>query len=230
MTRPTTPSSKDHRTCARPTPSAFQLSKMPAAVLPPPKRVLADSTKAHRNTNPTVPSTNTAKRRKLENGSSPSKRLKVSQNGKGPTSSQPKSQFETETLEKLTQDITGLKENNSEKDQQWERPGLGDFDEKRDALVFQQIEAEEGTLHGGKTTVKLFGVTEVSCMKLGIPDIADSVAARRATLFSFMSPTSYITFTLPLRFRLQRQTQRVSRYTSRRSSRSINPLYILYRW
>ncbi len=138
---------------------------MPAAVLPPTKRVLADTTKAHRNANPTAPSPNTAKRRKLENGSSPSKRFKVSQNGKGPGSSQPKSQFEMETLEKLTQDISGLKQNNSEKDQQWDRPGLGDFDENRDALVFQQIEAEEGTLHGGRTTIKLFGVTEVRIYK-----------------------------------------------------------------
>ncbi len=70
-----------------------------------------------------------------------------------------------ETLEKLTQDISGLKQNNSEKDQQWDRPGLGDFDENRDALVFQQIEAEEGTLHGGRTTIKLFGVTEVRIYK-----------------------------------------------------------------
>ncbi len=75
-------------------------------------------------------------------------------------SSQP-SHFESEVLEKMTQEMNGLKENNSEKDQQWERPSLKDFDAKRDGLVFQQIEAEEGTLHGGKATVKLFGVTEV---------------------------------------------------------------------
>lgn len=146
---------------------------MPAAVLPPPRRVLADSTKAHRNANITIPSPNTTKRRKLENGSSPSKRLKLSRNSKGPNSSQPKSQFETETLEKLTQDISGLKQKNSEKDQQWERPGLEDFDEKRDALVFQQIEAEEGTLHGGRTTIKLFGVTEVRIAKHSEPEDAD---------------------------------------------------------
>ena len=131
---------------------------MPAATLPPPRGPLADSTNSHRNINPTP---NAAKRRKLENASSPSKRLRTSQpNSKGLGSSQPKSQFETETLEKLTQDITGLKQKNSEKDQQWERPGLEDFDEERDTLCFQQIEAEEGTLHGGRTTVKLFGVTE----------------------------------------------------------------------
>ncbi|KAF6231879.1 hypothetical protein HO173_009962 [Letharia columbiana] len=133
---------------------------MPVATLPPPKRALADSTKAHRNVNPTISSPNTAKRRKIEVGSSPSKKLKLSQNGLKNGSSQPKSQFEEEYLEKLTQDISGLKQQNSEKDQQWDRPSLDDFDEERDSLCFQQIEAEEGTLHGGRTTVKLFGVTE----------------------------------------------------------------------
>ena len=61
----------------------------------------------------------------------------------------------------MTQDLAGLKKNNSEKDQQWTRPSLADFDSDRDNLCFQQIECEEGTLHGGKATVKLFGVTEV---------------------------------------------------------------------
>ena len=134
---------------------------MPVATLPPPKRALADSTKAHRNVNPTILSPKTAKRRKIEVGSSPSKKLKLSQNSLKNGSSQPKSQFEEEYLEKLTQDISGLKQQNSEKDQQWDRPSLDDFDEERDSLCFQQIEAEEGTLHGGRTTVKLFGVTEV---------------------------------------------------------------------
>ena len=76
-------------------------------------------------------------------------------------SSQPKSQFEEEVLEKLTQDVSGLKQKNSEKDQQWNRPPLDDFDESKDNVCFQQIDIEEGTLHGGKTTLKLFGVTEV---------------------------------------------------------------------
>ena len=135
---------------------------MPVATLPPPpKRVLADSTKAHRNVNPIKHSPNTAKRRKIDLASSPSKKLKLSQNSLKNASSQPKSQFEEEYLEKLTQDISGLKQQNSEKDQQWDRPSLDDFDEKRDSLCFQQIEAEEGTLPGGRTTVKLFGVTEV---------------------------------------------------------------------
>ncbi|CAF9940753.1 DNA-directed DNA polymerase delta [Imshaugia aleurites] len=133
---------------------------MPVATLPPPKRALADSTKARRNVNPTIPSPNSAKRRKIEVGSSPSKKLKLSQNNFKNGSSQPKSQFEEEYLEKLTQDISGLKQQNSEKDQQWDRPSLDDFDEDRDSLCFQQIEAEEGTLHGGRTTIKLFGVTE----------------------------------------------------------------------
>lgn len=75
-------------------------------------------------------------------------------------SSQPKSQFETEVLEKMTQDISGLKKSNAEKDQQWERPSLDDFDPKRDNLRFQSIDVEEGTLHGGKVTLKMFGVSE----------------------------------------------------------------------
>ena len=140
------------------------LPNMPAATLQPQKRVLADSTKAHRNANPTLPSPSAAKRRKIETGSSPSKKLKLSQNGVKMGSSQPKSQFEEEVLEKLTQDISGLKQQNSEKDQQWDRPSLQDFDEDRENLCFQQIEAEEGTLHGGRTTVKLFGVTEASLL------------------------------------------------------------------
>ena len=134
---------------------------MPIATLPPRKQVLADSTKAHVNPKAKLPSPSTAKRRKVEIGSSPSKRLKLSQNGIKTGSSQPKSQFEEEVLEKLTQDISGLKQQNSEKDQQWERPGLQDFDAGKDCLCFQQIDAEESTLHGGKTTIKLFGVTEV---------------------------------------------------------------------
>lgn len=61
----------------------------------------------------------------------------------------------------MTQDMAGLKKNNSEKDQEWQRPALIDFKPERDNLCFQQIDAEEGTLNGGKATVKFFGVTEV---------------------------------------------------------------------
>ena len=140
---------------------------MPAVVLQPQKRVLGDSTKIHRNINHALPSPNPAKRRKLDIGSSPA--TKISRNGVNGKlgSSQPKSQFEEEVLEKLTQDISGLKQSNSEKDQQWDRPSLNDFDEKRDNLCFQQIDAEEGTIHGGRTTVKLFGVAEASCILSG---------------------------------------------------------------
>lgn len=140
----------------------IRTTKMPAATLAPSKRVLGDSTRAYRNVNNTLPSPSAAKKRKLDVGSSPAK-LKLGQKGTHGKlgSSQPKSQFEEEVLEKLTQDISGLKQNNSEKDQLWERPSLKDFDEKRDELCFQQIEAEEGTLHGGRTCIKLFGVTEV---------------------------------------------------------------------
>lgn len=129
----------------------------------PQKRILGEATNTHRNI-PSSPAS--AKKRKLESvASSPAARFKSSQNGlKGKLgSSQPKSQFESEVLEKMTQDLEGLKRNNAEKDQQWARPSLGSFDPETDNLIFQQIEAEEGTLHGGgKATVKLFGVTEAS--------------------------------------------------------------------
>jgi DNA polymerase delta subunit 1 len=127
----------------------------------PQKRILGDSTNTRRNI-PSSPAS--GKKRKLEALSSPVARFKSSQNGPNgkPGSSQP-SQFESEVLEKMTQDMAGLKKNNSEKDQQWSRPPLVDFKPERDNLCFQQIDAEEGTLHGGKATVKFFGVTEVKC-------------------------------------------------------------------
>jgi DNA polymerase delta subunit 1 len=118
------------------------------------KRVLTETTNT-RNHVKVEP--NSAKKRKLD---TPAFRRP----GTGPNglpASQPKSKFETEVLEKLSQDIDGLKKQNQEKDQQWARPALDDFNPTRDNLIFQQIECEEGSLHGGKTTVKLFGVTEV---------------------------------------------------------------------
>lgn len=141
---------------------------MPAlASQPPQKRVLMDTTNTAHHV---VGSPLSSKKRKL-NGSQPNGHFTSSPAGhngiKGKLgSSQPKSQFETEVLEKMTQDISDLKESNSEKDQQWERPGLDDFDDKRDSLCFQQIEVEEGTLHGGEVTLKLFGVSEVGITKV----------------------------------------------------------------
>ena len=126
----------------------------------PQKRILGDSTNARRNI-PSSPAS--AKKRKLEPFSSPAARFKSSQNGpKGKVGSSQPSHFESEVLEKMTQDMAGLKKSNSEKDQEWARPGLGDFNSQTDNLCFQQIEAEEGTFNHGKATVKLFGVTEAS--------------------------------------------------------------------
>lgn len=127
-----------------------------STVAKPQKRVLIDTTNtAHVNSPPS------AKKRKL-NGSGPFSSSQAGSNGfrNRMGSSQPKSHFESEVLEKMTQDISVLKHNNQEKDQQWDRPSLDDFDEKRDSLCFQQIEVEEGTLHGGKMTLKMFGVSE----------------------------------------------------------------------
>lgn len=134
---------------------------MAAAVATPRREVLGDTTNTRRNL---VQPLNSGKKRHHDGSpvqtlKAPSRKFNAA-NALG--SSQPKSQFESEVLEKLTQDIGGLKQKNTERDQQWARPPLDDFDEKTQSLCFQQIEAEEGTLHGGKTTVKLFGTTEVS--------------------------------------------------------------------
>jgi DNA polymerase delta subunit 1 len=133
---------------------------MPSATLPK-KRVFGEASSARRNI---VSAPVSSKKRRLENPpSSPAVRFNSSQNdGKGKlASSQQKSTFETEVLERMSQDISDLKQNNTEKDQIWNRPPLPkEFDPENDSLCFQAIEAEEGTLGGGQATVKLFGVTE----------------------------------------------------------------------
>jgi DNA polymerase delta subunit 1 len=135
---------------------------MPGRVKSNTKRALADPSNAVQN-GTSAKSPQSAKKRKLNKDASSFSSSQAAPNGSNGKygSSQHKSQFESEVLEKITQDLPGLKQINGETDQQWERPGLDDFDEKRDSLCFQQIECEEGTLHGGKATLKLFGVTEV---------------------------------------------------------------------
>jgi hypothetical protein len=136
----------------------LRFSIMTSSLLPQ-KRVFGEASSARRNIDS---SPVTMKKRKLESIEAPAARFKSSQNGpKGKVGSSQPSHFESEVLEKLTQDMSGLKNKNSEKDQQWDRPSLADYNSHTDNLIFQQIEAEEGTLHGGKATVKLFGVTEV---------------------------------------------------------------------
>ncbi|KAI9758631.1 MAG: DNA-directed DNA polymerase delta [Chaenotheca gracillima] len=132
---------------------------MPGPIVAPPKRVLGDATNTRQNI---ASSPSSAKKRKLDNGSSPIRQFKSAQGGPNGKlgSSQPKSQFESEVLEKLTQDVNGLKQQNAERDQQWARPSLNNFDERAQSLCFQQIEVEEGNLSGGKMSIKLFGVTE----------------------------------------------------------------------
>jgi hypothetical protein len=125
---------------------------MPGTIKLPPKRVLAETTNTRQNIPAAQPPS--AKKRKLDGAST----IRHAGN-ENVLSSQPKSQFE-EQLEKLTQNINGLKEANAERDQQWDRPILTAFDPHTENLCFQQIETEEGTLAGGKQTVRLFGVTE----------------------------------------------------------------------
>ncbi|ESZ94847.1 DNA polymerase delta catalytic subunit [Sclerotinia borealis F-4128] len=128
----------------------------------PQKRILGESKNVQQSHIPSSPPS-AAKKRKLEPvASSPAAaRFKSSQNGpKGKLASSQPSHFESEVLEKMTQDMENLKRNNSEKDQEWARPRLTDFNPEVDNLAFQQIECEEGTYDHGKATVKLFGVTE----------------------------------------------------------------------
>ncbi|KAK3374063.1 DNA polymerase family B-domain-containing protein [Lasiosphaeria ovina] len=133
---------------------------MPAALLPQ-KRVFGEASSTRSNI-PGAPVS--SKKRRLEPiPSSPAFRFNSSQNDskRKLASSQPKSAFESEVLERMSQDISDLKQNNTEKDQAWERPPVPrDFNPATHALCFQSIEAEEGTLAGGQATVKLFGVTE----------------------------------------------------------------------
>lgn len=130
-----------------------------ASALIPQKRVLGEA--GSRQNIPSTPAP--AKRHKPDVfSSSPAARFPGSQRDPRakPGSSQPKSAFESEVLEKLSQDTSDLKRNNTEKDQVWERPPVVGFSPQRDSLCFLAIDAEEGTLHGGRATVKLFGVSE----------------------------------------------------------------------
>lgn len=124
----------------------------------PNKRILGETSSARRNI-PAAPAA--SKKQKTQHfSSSPAPHFASSQATRI-ASSQPKSAFEAEVLEKLSQDISELKQNNTEKDQSWERPPVPQhFSPQSSSLCFQQIDAEEGTLHGGNPTVKLFGVNE----------------------------------------------------------------------
>ncbi|KAK2745415.1 DNA-directed DNA polymerase delta [Myotisia sp. PD_48] len=141
---------------------------MPLPLRTPQKRILGDSTHNHINAQLPSSTLNAAKKRKLESDQSNLNQnfLSSSQNAfkfsrpPGASQSQFKSQFVEEVLEKLTQDIGGLKENNAEKDQQWDRPKLDKFDPTKDSLCFQQIEIEDGPSDSGGYVLKLFGVTE----------------------------------------------------------------------
>ena len=143
---------------------------MPGAVHKTPmKRVLAEATNTRANVQA---SPRSAKKLKLDNATGTNGRAPLKNINGSFNSSHPKSQFEEEVLEKMTQDIETLRHTNAEKDQQWSRPPLpADFDETTHNLTFQQIEAEEGALNGGKATVKLFGVTKVSCTHIPLHPI-----------------------------------------------------------
>ena len=145
-------------------PPTLELSKSimaPSAL--PQKRAFGEASSALSNIhNLPAASSDSTKKRRLDDVP-PSSRFRTFKNdGKGRIpSTQPKSAFESEVLERMSQDISDLKQNNSEKDQAWERPPLpATYNPATDSLCFQSIEAEEGFLHGGQATIKLFGVTE----------------------------------------------------------------------
>lgn len=194
----------------------------------PQKRVLMDTTNI-----PNLKSPPSAKKRKL-NGVLPNGSFRSSQNGPNGVksklgSSQPKSQFETEVLEKMTQDISDLRHKNAEKDQQWDRPPLGDFSEKTDTLRFQQIEIEEGTLHGGKVTLKMFGVSEVSFPSRLLVD-QDTDPSRVGILSCSMSPTSCITFTSQHQSIFNGKMSKATKHISKPSLLSTSQQSSLFKW
>lgn len=156
---------------------------MPAATMAPKKRILGETSSARRNI---VASPAASKKQKKEHfSSSPAPRFASSQATKLP-SSQVKSTFESQVLEKISQDISDLKHSNAEKDQSWARPPVPEnFNPATSSLCFQQIEAEEGTLHGGSTTVKLFGVTaEGNSVMLHVKDFKHYLYVAAPTGFS----------------------------------------------
>jgi DNA polymerase delta subunit 1 len=152
------------------------------ALSTPHKRVLEEKTNTAQNIANSPSSL--SKKRKLDDKTTTTTkafRKPAGPNGSAPGSSQPKSHFETEVLEKLSQNLDGLRKKNQEKDQQWPRPPLDDFHPDRENLVFQQIEAEEGTLMGGRTTIRLFGVTEVCILCFVGLELEDNGTRRMAT-------------------------------------------------
>jgi hypothetical protein len=195
---------------------------MSETLLKPQKRILADATMTSGNALPN----NASKKRKLDADETPvhlnvpprSSGLK----GFGSSQLQQKSQFE-EDLEKLTQDINGLKERNSEKDQQWDRPPLEAFDSAKDNLCFQQIDAEEGT-YLSTPTVKLFGVTEVRLHgRLSALENVSDILSRKGTRSFFMSRISSITCTLPPPLASLGRTARATKFSWKTSSLSTDP-------
>ncbi|KAK5118956.1 DNA-directed DNA polymerase delta [Meristemomyces frigidus] len=166
------------------------LASMPTKI--PNKRALQETTSSRSNQQ-----ISPSKKRKLEDSATPQFKTPARRvpNGKQFGSSQPKSQFEEEVLEKLTQNIDALKQKNAEKDQHWARPPLRDFNSKRDTLCFQQIEVEEGTLHGGRATCKLFGVTDTGhSVLLHVTDFQHYLYLAAPVSFTKNDCDSFMTF------------------------------------
>ncbi|KAH9946498.1 hypothetical protein B0H21DRAFT_743121 [Amylocystis lapponica] len=106
-----------------------------------------------------VPLTRTATETfKIDPASQPSaKRRKL---GPADSSSQPSQPSFADVLERLKEDANESKDAEGGADA-WARPRLHDINEKKDAIIFQQIDIEDSIdSNTGTTSLKMFGVTE----------------------------------------------------------------------
>ncbi|KAF8972660.1 ribonuclease H-like domain-containing protein [Flammula alnicola] len=77
--------------------------------------------------------------------------------GSQPVSEQPSF---TEVLERLREEGANGQVDAEGGADQWARPALPQLDEKRDRIVFQQIDVETSSNHDGSIILRMFGVTE----------------------------------------------------------------------
>ncbi|KAF5355326.1 hypothetical protein D9758_006032 [Tetrapyrgos nigripes] len=92
----------------------------------------------------------------LDSNSQPSvKKRKLDQSYSQPSASQSKPSF-VDVLEKLNSERGNQHEGGAD---QWARPALLNLDEKKDKIVFQQIDIEYH-IEGNVTTLRMYGVTE----------------------------------------------------------------------
>ncbi|PSR90586.1 hypothetical protein PHLCEN_2v4879 [Hermanssonia centrifuga] len=77
----------------------------------------------------------------------------------GPASSQPTQSSFADVLARLKEDAEETQDAEGGADC-WARPALPEIDERRDPIIFQQIDAEDKTEQGDGSALRMFGVTE----------------------------------------------------------------------